>query len=172
MSLIKRLAGVRKQEITSDVETACAVLADVVDVPESTFSRYLEAGIKNQISTMLSIATHVHGIKCKVYNPVYNPSVYDSEDQRYVYEETPAYSGKILISGLPFISYSGRDQWSNEQIRLFWNQPAKNNTEIKEKAKIVVDSDYRKVSLRSKTLRRHTGRYFEFLQIHELVPHN
>ena len=180
MSLIKRLAGSTKHKVQSDIDDKLGMLAEIADLPEdafsvpnSTYGQYLEVGIKNQISAMILIATNVHGIESKVYNSLYETSVYDSEDQGYQFEDTPSYEGKLLISGLPFISYSGRDQWSNDQIRLFWNQPEPTEESvIKKNAKIVIDSDYRKVSFRSKTLRRHTGRYFEFFQIHQLVPYN
>ena len=172
MSLITRLAGKQKTYPESDIEDIAQIVTNLTEYPSTNFSRYLEQAIKNQLNNLISVTTNVHGIDSSVYNPITETSIYDSEDQKYLYPTEPDYSGRLLIVGLPGISFSGRDQWNTQDVRLFWNQPAAEETEIKENAKIVVNSDYRKVEYRSKNLRRHTGRYFELIQIHQLVPYN
>ena len=172
MSLITRLAGKQKINIESDIEDACQVITNLTEQSTTSFSRYLEQAIKNQLNNLLEVTSKVHGIESSVYNPLVETSIYDSEDQKYLYPTSPDYEGRLLIVGLPGISFSGRDQWTPDEVRLFWNQPSADDVEIKENAKIVVNSDYRKVEFRSKNLRRHTGRYFELIQIHQLVPYN
>jgi hypothetical protein len=138
---------------------------------QSTFQAQMEACAKAQIDAMLGLTANLVGYFSCVFNPRFETSIYDSEDQDYHYPVVPDYQGKLLIVGLAEgLRFAGEDQWSPAEIALHWNTPQ--IFDIKENAKIVVNYFDQKVTLRSKTKRRKMGQFRELVQIHQLVPFN
>ena len=137
---------------------------------DSSFQALLEQCAKRQIDNLIAIDTNLHGVHACVFNPRFETSIYDEEDQDYHYPVLPDFEGKLLITGLGRRRFAGEDQWTNAEPLLWWNQP--NVFDIKENAKIVVNHFDQKVSFRSKELRRDIGQHIEIIQVHSLVPFN
>lgn len=137
---------------------------------DTSFQALLEQCAKRQIDTLIGINTNLQGVEACVFNPRFETSIYDEEDQDYHYPVLPDFEGKLLITGLGSRRFAGEDQWTNNEPLLWWNQP--NVFDIKENAKIVVNHFDQKVSFRSKELRRDIGQHIEIIQVHSLVPFN
>lgn len=138
---------------------------------ETTAKEMLENLAKQQQDILRAISTNLYGLHSCVFNPRFETSIYDSEDQDYHYPVIPDYEGKLLIDGLQnVLRYSGEDQWSAPEITLYWSSP--NIFEIKEHAKIVVNHGDQRVSLRSANKRRQMGAFVELYEVHQLVPYN
>jgi hypothetical protein len=135
------------------------------------FQQLQEKASKRQQDILLAISTNLHGVHGCVFNPRFETSIYDSEDQDYHYPVIPDFEGKLLIDGIAdVLRYAGEDQWSMPEVTLYWSQP--NIFDIKENAKIVVNHLDQKISFRSKNLRRQIGQHVEIRQIVQLVPFN
>lgn len=137
---------------------------------DSSFQQLLERCAKNQIDTITAINTNLQGVFVCIFNPRFETSIYDEEDQDYHYPVIPDYEGKILITGLVSPRFAGEDQWTHAEPVLWWNQP--NIFDIKENAKIVVNHADQRMTFRSKDLQRNMGQHIEIMQIHQLVPFN
>ena len=137
----------------------------------STFQQVTEQAAKRQQDSMRAIYTNLHGVQSCIFNPRFETSIYDSEDQDYHYPIVPDFEGKLLIDGIAdALRYAGEDQWSMPEVTLYWSQP--NVFDIKENAKIVVNHLDQRISFRSKNKRRQVGQHVEMVQVHQLVPFN
>lgn len=131
----------------------------------------LEIAGKRQQDILRAINTNLFGVNACVFNPRFDTSIYQQEDQDFHYPTISDYEGKLLIEGLEnVLRYSGEDQWSSPTITLYWSRP--NIFEIQENAKIVVHHGDQHVSLRSANRRRQMGQFIELYEAHELVPFN
>ena len=137
----------------------------------SDFQTKQEQAAKRQQDSLRAIYTNLHGVQGCVFNPRFETSIYDSEDQDYHYPIVPDFEGKLMIDGISdALRYAGEDQWSMPEVTLYWSQP--NIFDIKENAKIVVNHFDQKISFRSKNKRRQMGQHIEMVQVHQLVPFN
>jgi len=135
------------------------------------FAVLQEQAAKRQQDSLRAIYTNLDGVRACVFNPRFESSIYDSEDQDYHYPVVPDYEGKLLIDGIAdTIRFAGEDQWSIPEITLYWSSP--NVFDIKENAKIVVNHLDQKLSLRSVNKRRQLGQHLEMLELHQLIPFN
>ena len=131
----------------------------------------LELAAKKQQDILRAINTNLFGLQSCIFNPRFDTSVYQQEDQDFHYPVIPDFEGKLLIEGLQnILRYSGEDQWSSPEITLYWSRP--NIFEIKENAKIVVHHGDQRVSLRSANRRRQMGQFIELYETHSLIPFN
>ena len=106
-----------------------------------------------------------------MFNPRFETSIYDTEDQDYHYPIVPDFEGKLMIDGIAdALRFAGEDQWSMPEVTLYWSQP--NVFDIKENAKIVVNHLDQRISFRSLNKRRQVGQHVEMVQVHQLVPFN
>jgi hypothetical protein len=137
----------------------------------SSFQVLQEQAAKRQQDSLRAIYTNLHGVQGCVFNPRFETSIYDSEDQDYHYPIVPDFEGKLMIDGIAdTIRFAGEDQWSMPEVTLYWSQP--NIFDIKENSKIVVNHLDQKISFRSKNKRRQVGQHVEMVQVHQLVPFN
>lgn len=137
----------------------------------SDFQAVTEQASKRQQDSLRAIATNLHGVQACIFNPRFETSIYDQEDQDYHYPIIPDFEGKLLIEGIAdALRYAGEDQWSMPEVTLYWSQP--NVFDIKENAKIVVNHFDQRISFRSKNKRRQLGQHVEMVQVHQLVPFN
>ena len=131
----------------------------------------LEQSAKKQQDILRAINTNLFGLFSCVFNPRFDTSIYQQEDQDFHYPIIPDFEGKLLIEGLQnVLRYSGEDQWSSPEITLYWSRP--NIFEIKENAKIVIHQGDQRVSLRSSNRRRQMGQFIELYETHQLIPFN
>lgn len=139
---------------------------------QSDFYACLERAAAKARNTLQAVDTSLYGVQGCVFNPRFETSIYDSEDQDYHYPIVPDFEGKLLIKGLtePDIRYGGEDQWSFQFLELWWSTP--NVFEIKENAKLVINYFDIKISLRAKNKRRKLGNFSVITEIFELVPYN
>lgn len=139
--------------------------------PPSNFQIQQEQAAKRQQDILRDIYTNLHGVQACIFNPRFETSIYDDEDQDFHYPIVPDFEGKLMIEGLAdALRYSGEDQWSMPEVTLYWSQP--NVFNIQEDAKIVVNHLDQKVSFRAKNKRRQIGQHVEMLQVFQLVPYN
>lgn len=165
-------------DTTSDSNDSLGFLDCFSDLPSpigkncpTSFDIIQEELAKRQQDSLRAIYTNLKGVHACVFNPRFETSIYDSEDQDYHYPIVPDYEGKLLIDGIAdTIRFAGEDQWSMPEVTLYWSQP--NVFDIKENAKIVVNHLDQKMSFRSKNKRRQLGQHVEMVQIHQLVPFN
>jgi hypothetical protein len=135
------------------------------------FAILQEQAAKRQQDSLRAITGNLQGVQACVFNPRFESSIYDSEDQDYHYPVVPDYEGKLLIDGIAdTIRFAGEDQWSMPEVTLYWSQP--NVFDIKENAKIVVNHLDQKLAFRSLNKRRQLGQHVEIVQLHQLVPFN
>jgi hypothetical protein len=138
---------------------------------DSAFQSAQEQAAKGQQDVLRAIYTNLHGVQGCVFNPRFETSIYDSEDQDYHYPIIPDFEGKLMIDGIAdALRFAGEDQWSMPEVTLYWSQP--NVFDIKENAKIVVNHLDQRISFRSKNKRRQVGQHVEMVQVHQLVPYN
>jgi hypothetical protein len=155
----------------TDYVDELAVISLDTTCTQNTYEQMLEEASKKQQDILRAINTNLFGVYCCVFNPRFDTSIYQQEDQDYHYPVVPDFEGKLLIEGLQnVLRYSGEDQWSSPSITLYWSRP--NIFEIKENAKIVVHHGDQHVSLRSTNRRRQMGQFIELYEVHELVPYN
>lgn len=135
------------------------------------FQAIQEQAAKTQQDSLRAIYTNLQGVQACIFNPRFETSIYDEEDQDYHYPVVPDYEGKLLIDGIAdALRFAGEDQWSMPEVTLYWSQP--NVFDIKENAKIVVNHFDQRISFRSKNKRRQLGQHIELVQVHQLVPFN
>jgi hypothetical protein len=136
-----------------------------------SFEQTLEIATKKQQDILRAINTNLFGVMCCVFNPRFDTSVYQQEDQDYHYPVIPDFEGKMLIEGLQnVLRYSGEDQWSSPTITLYRSRP--DIFEVQEYAKIVVHHGNQHVSLRAANRRVITGQFIILYDVFELVPFN
>lgn len=155
----------------NDYQDELAQIALSPECSENNSKQLLEVAAKKQQDILRAISTNLYGYTSCIFNPRFETSIYDSEDQDYHYPTVPDFEGKLLIDGLQNgLRYSGEDQWSAPEITLYWSRP--NIFEIKEHAKIIVNHGDQKVALRSANRRRMMGQFVELYEVHQLVPYN
>jgi hypothetical protein len=139
---------------------------------QSNFYAQLEQGIAKQRAALQATEQAILGVQGCVFNPRFETSIYNSEDQDYHYPVVPDFEGKLLIKGLtsPPIRYGGEDQWSFDNLELWWS--SFNGFTIKENAKIVINYFDVKVSFRAKNKKRYLGNFIIMTEVFELVPFN
>jgi len=160
-----------RQTVSEDSSVATEELPSPLgQTCDTSFQALLECAAKAQIDTLLAIKTNLYGVEACVFNPRFETSIYDEEDQDFHYPIIADFKGKLLITGISQLRFAGEDQWNTTEPTLWWNQP--NVFDIKENAKIVVNHFDQKISLRSHNRRRQVGQFRELVQVHQLVPFN
>lgn len=132
----------------------------------------IERALRISNGKMLVMLTRLFGVACKVYEPKESTTLYGEEDQAFDYSSTVAYSGKLLITGLNELKFAAEDDWSNAEIKLFTPIDSSLGYIPQENAKIVVDENDNKFTLRVLNRRTFTGQHLELVHQLELVGFN
>lgn len=155
---------------TNYVDELAAISLDSA-CSSGTGEQGLEYLTKKQQDMLRAINTNLFGVHSCVFNPRFDTSIYQQEDQDYHYPVVPDFEGKLLIEGLQnALRYSGEDQWSSPSITLYRSRP--DIFEVQENSKIVVHHGNQHVSFRSANRRVITGQFIILYEAHELVPFN
>jgi len=132
----------------------------------------IERALKISNGKILGMFIRLFGVACEVYLPKESTTLYGEEDQAFDYGSTPAYSGKLLITGLNELRFAAEDDWSPAEIKLFTPIDASLGYIPQENSKIVVSENDNEFTLRVLHRRVTTGQHLELVHQFELVGFN
>lgn len=132
----------------------------------------IEQALRITNGKILAVFTRLYGVDCEVFAPNESTTLYGEEDQAFDYGSIPAYSGKLLITGLNELRFAAEDDWSPGEIKLFTPVDSYLGYIPQENAKIVVNDNDNEFTLRVLNRRVVTGQHLELSYQFELVGLN
>lgn len=139
----------------------------------SLFQQQLNAAAAAQRAILQAVEIQQLGVLGSIFNPRFETSIYQEDDEEYDYPSEPDFTGKLLIKGLltPNIRYAGTDQWQFDHTELWW--ASQQTTFIpKEQAKVVIHDNDLHLVFRILNKRQILGMYRRIADVYELIPFN
>lgn len=132
----------------------------------------IEQSLRTSNGKIIGVMTNLYGLECQVFEPVSSVSIYDEEDQEFVYNSNPDYVGKLLITGINELRFGSLDDWSPGEVKLFTPTDSSIGYVPLENSKIIVNDNDNEFNLRVLSKRAITGQHLEIIHIFELVGFN